>query len=49
MECPKNLTQEEIFMEFGKSDDMGACNECSNLKYSNGVMSCKILEEGENK
>lgn len=47
--CKKNLSKEEIFLEFGKDDDMGACNGCDNLTYSGGMMTCKVLEEsGEN-
>ena len=45
--CKKNLTPEEIFMEFGKDDDMGDCNSCPNLEYRNGTMTCKKLEESE--
>ena len=43
--CPKNLTQNEIFMEFGKDDDMGKCNSCPNLSYKCGMMTCKLIEE----
>ena len=46
-ECKKKLTKEEIFMEFGKDDDMGDCNSCPNLEYRNGTMTCKKLEESE--
>ena len=45
-ECKKNLTPQEIFMEFGK-DDMGACNGCPNLEYKGGMMTCKLIEEGK--
>ena len=46
-ECKKNLTPQEIFMEFGKDDDMGACNRCPNLEYKGGMMTCKLIEEGK--
>lgn len=45
--CKKKLTKEEIIMEFGKDDDMGACNSCENLTYRSGMMTCKVLEGGE--
>lgn len=45
--CKKNLSPEQIFMEFGRDDDMGACNGCSNLEYSKGIMTCKLMK-GEN-
>lgn len=45
--CKKRLTKEEIFMEFGKDDDMGDCNSCENLEYRNGEMTCKKLYESE--
>ena len=42
--CKKNLSPEQIFMEFGKDDDMGECNKCSNLEYSDGIMTCKLMK-----
>jgi hypothetical protein len=47
MSCKKNLSKEQIFMEFGK-DEMDTCNECPNLIYKNGIMTCKELEEENN-
>lgn len=44
-QCKKNLTIEEICMEFGLDDDLGECNNCPNLKYCNGLLSCKLVEE----
>jgi hypothetical protein len=44
--CPKKMKREEIFMEFGKGD-MDKCNSCHNLKYKDGMITCSILEEGE--
>ena len=46
--CKKNLTPEEIFMEFGKDDDLGECNNCPNLEYCNGIISCKLIKEDKN-
>ncbi len=48
-ECKKKLTPEEIMMEFGKDDDMGACNSCNNLEYCNGMMTCKLISEKDDK
>ena len=39
MECPKNLTKEQILRELSK-DDIGTCNECPNLIYKNGMLVC---------
>ena len=44
--CKKNLTPEQIFMEFGKDDNLGDCNSCPNLEYSNGIMTCKLIKGG---
>lgn len=46
-ECKKNLSKDEIIMEFGKDDDMGACNSCPNLVYQGGLMTCKKMSEEE--
>lgn len=43
--CRKNLEPSEIIMEFGKSDDMGECNSCPNLKYKDGITTCDLLEQ----
>lgn len=48
-ECKKNLTPKEIFMEFGKDDDLGACNGCPNLNYKNGIMTCDLMKGDVNK
>ena len=45
--CKQDLTKEEIFMEFGKDEIMEKCSGCDNLKYCNGIMTCKKLEEGD--
>lgn len=42
-ECVKGMTQEQIFMELAQ-DDLGKCNGCPNLTYSNGTMTCSCLE-----
>ena len=45
--CRKNLQPSEILMEFGKDDDMGECNNCPNLKYKNGMMTCDLLNQND--
>lgn len=42
--CRKNLQPNEIIMEFGRDDDMGECENCPNLKYCNGMMTCGLIE-----
>ena len=44
--CLKNLSRDEIFMEVGK-DDMDKCNECQNLIYKNGTMTCSLIENSQ--
>lgn len=46
-DCIKNLTKEEIIMEFGKDEIMKSCNKCNNLIYSSGIMTCKLINESE--
>lgn len=47
-ECVKGMTQEQVFMELAK-DDMGKCNGCDKLTYSNGMMTCSCLQSKEGK
>lgn len=47
-QCKKNLSQEEILMELTK-DDLGECNSCPNLTYQNGLLTCSICENKEEK
>ncbi len=42
-DCLKNLSKEQIIQEFAKDDDLGKCNQCDNLEYNNGMITCKIL------
>lgn len=42
--CEKDLSIEEILETFGKDDDLGKCANCNNLVYSNGIMTCKLIE-----
>lgn len=44
--CKKNLSKEEIFMEFGKDDNgMSECKKCPNLTYEDGIMTCELLKK----
>lgn len=45
--CKKNLSREEIFMEFGKDDNMRDCNSCDNATYECGMLTCKLLNESK--
>lgn len=47
-ECKKNLSKDEIIMEFGKDDDLGKCAGCDNLMYKNGIITCKLIEKENN-
>ncbi len=40
--CPRNLTTEEIKLEFG-NDDGYECNNCPNLLYSHGLILCGLI------
>ena len=44
--CIQGMTHDEILMEFGNDDTMKKCSACSNLTYSNGIMTCELLEKG---
>lgn len=43
-DCLKNLSKDQIILEFAKNDDLGKCNKCDNLEYNNGIMCCKLLD-----
>lgn len=40
--CPRNLTVEEIKLEFG-NDDGDKCNNCPNLLYAHGLILCGLV------
>ena len=46
--CIRNLSKDEIFMEFGKDDDLDKCDGCECLSYKNGTVTCDVLEKGDN-
>lgn len=46
-QCKKKLSKHQIFIEFGKDDDMDECNQCENLEYKNGIITCKMLESND--
>ena len=42
--CIRGMTQFQAYLELTK-DDMGKCYGCTNLIYSNGVITCPCFEE----
>jgi len=44
--CIKLLSLDQIKSTFGTSDDLGACNQCPNLVYKDGMVTCKLIDGG---
>lgn len=40
--CENNYNEETFMESFGKDDEkMKKCNECENMVYENGILTCK--------
>lgn len=45
-ECANNYTNENIIQLFGESEEgIKKCRSCSNFKYEDGQLTCKIIDD----
>lgn len=44
-DCKQGFTQDNIFYEFGKEDDLKKCNGCGHLVFDDGICTCDYCGE----